>query len=280
MDRARLNSTVTDNSFDEISPALALEYSPTQHLSSRLSSTGLFKAPELGEVFLGAGSADEANPGIKAETGRNNQFSLSFEAPVGAVEQVSAGFTLFRTEVDQYIYDYAETDSFYGKDNIGSLRNQGYELYAGANQGALKALLTYSHAKTKLAADALYASFDGSRLDREQGDSLSLNLDYRLDAWNLDLNWTWQWVDSLAAGKALDAPEDNRKPSYTLHSLAAKWQATPALQVGMAAENLFDEYYAAQSSQTGISQHPRFGQLYLMDYEPGRNLKLSLTYRL
>ncbi len=279
-DRARLNSTVTDNSFDEISPALALEYSPTQHLSSRLSSTGLFKAPELGEVFLGAGSADEVNPGIKAETGRNNQFSLSFEAPVGAIEQLSAGFTLFRTEVDQYIYDYAETDSFYGKDNIGSLRNQGYELYAGAKQGALKALLTYSHAKTKLAADALYASLDGSRLDREQGDSLSLNLDYRLEAWRLDINWNWQWVDSLAAGKALDAPEDNPKPSYTVHSLAAKWQATPALQVGMAAENLFDEYYASQSSQTGISQHPRFGQLYLMDYEPGRNLKLSLTYRL
>lgn len=279
-DLARLNSTVTNNSFDELSPALALECSPTNHLSSRLSSTGLFKAPELGEVFLGAGSDDEANPGIEAETGRNNQFSLSFEAPVGAIEQVSAGFTLFRTDIDQYIYDYAETDSFYGKDNIGSLRNQGYELYTGVNHGALKALLTYSHAKSKLAADPLYASLDGSRLDREQGDSLSLNLDYRLEAWNLDLNWNWQWVDSLAAGKALDAPDDNRKPSYSLHSLAAKWQASEALNIGLAIENVFDEYYASQSSQNGISQHPRFGQLYLMDYEPGRNLKLNLTYRL
>lgn len=279
-DRISLTSTLTEEDYDQASPALALEYSPVSFLSSRLSSTGLFKAPELGEVFLGAGSEDEPNPAIEAETGRNNQFSLSLESPLAGLEQVSGGFTLFRTDIDQYIYDYAETDTFYGKDNIGQMRNQGYELYVGIKHGALNTLLTYSHAKSKLAADALYADLDGSRLDREQGDSLSLNLDYRLDAWNLDLNWNWQWVDSLAAGKALDAPDDNRKASYSLHSLAAKWQASKALGLGLAVENLFDEYYASQSSQNGISQHPRFGQLFLMDYEPGRNIKLNLTYRL
>jgi hemoglobin/transferrin/lactoferrin receptor protein len=279
-DSADLNSTLTNNTFDALSPALAVEFSPTQYLTTRLSSTGLFKAPELGEVFLGAGSEDEANPGIEAETGRNTQWSIAYEAPLAGIEQLSSGFTLFRSDIDQYIYDYAETDTFYGKDNIGSMASKGYETYVGVNHGPFKALLTYSHATSDLAAEPPYESLAGARLDREQGDSLSFNLDYRLEAYRLDLNWNWQWVDSLAAGKALDAPEHNRKPGYRLHSLAANWQATEAFNLSLAVENLFDAYYASQSSQNGTSIHPRFGELYLMDYEPGRNIKLRLAYRL
>ncbi|HEY6528961.1 MAG TPA: TonB-dependent receptor [Cellvibrionaceae bacterium] len=279
-DRAKLDSAVTDSAFDALSPALAVEYSPTQHLTTRVSSTGIFKAPELSEVFIGAGSEDEANPTIEAESGHNTQWSIAYQSALFGIEQVSGGFTVFRSDIDHYIYDYAETATFYGKDNIGSMASQGYEAYAGLNQGPLKVLLTYSHAKSQLAAEAPYENLDRARLDREQGDSLSLNLDYRLEVYRLDLNWNWQWVDSLAAGKALDAPEHNRKPGYRLHSLAANWQATEAFNLSLAVENLFDAYYASQSSQNGTSIHPRFGELYLMDYEPGRNIKLRLAYRL
>jgi len=44
-------------------------------------------------------------------------------------------------------------------------------------------------------------------------------------------------------------------------------------------DNLFDEYYASQSSRTGVSFHPVFGELYLTDYEPGRNVKATIAYQ-
>jgi hemoglobin/transferrin/lactoferrin receptor protein len=66
-----------------------------------------------------------------------------------------------------------------------------------------------------------------------------------------------------------------------VHNLSAHWQpaAVKGLGLTLGMDNLFDEFYASQSSRTGTSIHPRFGKLYLMDYEPGRNAKLTVSYR-
>ena len=66
-----------------------------------------------------------------------------------------------------------------------------------------------------------------------------------------------------------------------VHNISLRW--TPAqwegLDLTLGVDNLFDEYYASQSSRTGLSKHPLFGDLFLLDYEPGRNVKVSVGYR-
>ena len=88
-------------------------------------------------------------------------------------------------------------------------------------------------------------------------------------------------MEKLGAGLDLDgASLDNSKDGYTVVNVSARW--TPASYPGLAltvgADNLLDEYYASQSSRTGLSFHPRFGELQLTDYEPGRNVKATVSY--
>lgn len=273
-----MDAVTVDNKFDEVTWAFATEYEINQNLLVKASTTQLFKAPEIAEVFIGAGLFDTPNPDIKAETGYNTEFSLAYEDAVLGAERFAFGFTLFQTDIDDYIYDYAAR-SF--KDNIGDMQIDGIEMYVGYDIGNLKTLLTYSDADSELDAATDYASLDGARIDRQQGETLSLNVDYTFDELDLALHWDILNVNDVRADLDLDgATQDNAKDSYTVHNLSARWTPNQiaGLSVAVGIDNVTDEFYASQSSRTGTSFHPLFGQLYLLDYEPGRNYKVTVSY--
>ena len=274
-----MDTTLVDKKFDDVTGALAAEYQLTPNLLFKASRTQLFKAPEVAEVFVGAGLFDTPNPDIKPETGDNTEFSIAYEDAVLGADRFLAGVTLFKTEIEDYIYDYAGR-SF--KDNIGDMELDGYEAYIGYNVGQFKALLTFSEADSDLDASADYATLDGARIDRQQGDTISLSLDYHIDALNIDLHWDVLNVDDVSTGLDLDgATLDNAKEGFTVHNISARWQPeqVEGLSITLGVDNLTDEFYASQSSRTGTSFHPLFGSLYLVDYEPGRNYKLTVSYQ-
>ncbi|MCB1755342.1 MAG: TonB-dependent receptor [Gammaproteobacteria bacterium] len=281
--QADVDATLVKDTFSEVTGALALEYTPTSKLLLSLSTTQLFKAPEIGEVFTGGGLFDTPNPDIQAETGLNSELSLAYEDAMLGAERFATGVTVFQTTLDDYIYDYAPNDEGSWKDNVGDMEITGFEAYIAYDKGALKALLTYSKADSELDAFAQYTALDGARLDRTQGDTLSLNLDYRLSSTDLSLHWESLLVDDVKADLDLDgATADNAKDGYSVHNVSAKWspKSIKGLGVTVGIDNIFDEFYASQSSRTGLSLHPRFGELYLQDYEPGRNIKLTVSYDL
>ncbi|MCV6613854.1 MAG: TonB-dependent receptor, partial [Cellvibrionaceae bacterium] len=110
---------------------------------------------------------------------------------------------------------------------------------------------------------------------------ISFSLDYRLDALDLVLHWDVLDVDGLGAGLDLDgATLNNAKDGFTVHNISARWTPSQVegLAISLGVDNLSDEYYASQSSRTGTSFHPVFGPLYLFDYEPGRNIKVTASY--
>lgn len=279
-EKADVDAHYINDEFSAFTGALAIEYQAMDSLLFRLSNTELFKAPELSEVFIGAGLYDTANPDIKAETGNNLQLSAAFEDDILGADKFSAGFTLFDTQIDNYIYDYAPlVPRGYIKDNIGDMQIKGVEAYVGYNWNNLTTLLTFSNSESELDAFSEWASFDKARIDREQGDTLSFSLGYDLTAWNLHLHWDTLQVDALPAGPDLDgATLENSKDSYLVHNISAIWKPTERFNLVLGIENLSDEFYASQSSRTGLSFHPRFRELYLMDYEPGRNIKLTFGY--
>lgn len=274
-----IESTVVDDTFSDSSLALAIEYQLNDSLLVELSTTQLFKGPEIGEVFVGAGFYDTPNPSIEAETGMNNELAFAYEG-----ELLAAGLTLFNTEIENYIYDYARNPvGGRWKDNVGDMSIDGYEAYIEYQQGPWQTLLTYSSAESELEAFTDYVSLNTARIDRQQGDTISFNLDYEFFAKNIRLHWDFLVVDDVAAGPDLDgATLDNAKEGYSVHNVSLRWSPDSdldglALTIGI--DNLFDEFYASQSSRTGTSFHPLFRELYLFDYEPGRNIKASISYQ-
>lgn len=270
-----IDTIVVDDTFTETTGALAIEYEFLDNFLVRLSQTQLFKGPEIGEVFIGAGIGDVPNPDIEAETGTNTEFAFAYQG-----ELFSAGITAFDTEVENYIYDYVPG---VGKENVGDMTIDGYEAYAGFHNNDLDILLTFSSADSELDAFTQYAALDGARIDRKQGDTWSLNLDYFIEAIDLSLHWDSLIVDDLEDGIDLGGASQNRsKDGYAVHNIAIRWvpeNKLKGLTVTFGVDNLFDEFYASQSSHTGTSSHPVFGSLYLFDYEPGRNIKATVSYQ-
>ena len=162
-DTVELNTTLTDDSFSEFTAGLGIEQQITDGLSAGLHSTQLFKAPEVAEVYVGAGLYDTPNPDIEAETGINHELSLDYADAVLGADKFSVGATVFQTEINDYIYDYAARGF---KDNVGDLTIRGSELYLGYDIANLQTMLTFSRAASDLNATSEYPQFDGARIDR------------------------------------------------------------------------------------------------------------------
>lgn len=280
-DNVNVQSTTTDDVYDGTSGALALEYRPSDQWVFKLSGTELFKAPEIGEVFAGAGSGDVPNPNIQEETGLNTEFSLAYQK-----EWLTAGATIFDTVIENYIYDYIPAPERRNmKGNIGEMQLSGGEVYFGYTGERLTALITFSDSDSELDANSFYPQYDGARIDRKQGFTTSFSADYEMAEHGFSVHFESLIVDSLSPGLDLDGTSldsANAKASYHVHNLAMRWvnpNDVKGLEVTAGIDNIFDEYYASQSSRTGLSAHPVFGDLYLTDVEPGRNVKIGLGYR-
>lgn len=274
-----LDSVMVDKKYSDVLFALAGEYFVNQDLVVRLSSMQLFKSPEIAEVFVGAGLRSVENNDIKAETGLNSELAVAYQTELNNDLKLVTGFTLFKSDIDDYIYDYATDD--WKPDNIGTMTIEGAEVYFGIESNNLAANVSYSDAESELDAATGYEKFEGARLDRQQGDTISANVNYNLEQYNLVLNWEVMNVDSVDNALDIDgASLDKSKDGFTIHNISAVWKPEffEDITVVVGADNLFDEYYASQSSRTGVSVHPRFGKLQLTDYEPGRNIKATVSY--
>ncbi|MCL1112037.1 TonB-dependent receptor [Shewanella basaltis] len=285
-DKYSIDSKVVDNDFNNTAWALELAVQPTNDLLFSLSATELFKGPEIGEVFVGAGLFDTSNEDIKAETGTNYELAFAYQFNAFGDDSVSLGATVFKTEINDYIYDYASapatSGSSYWKDNIGDMEIEGFETYINYLNGGFSGSVTFSSAESELQAFEQYSDLNGARLDRQQGDTISATVGYLFEEIGLSFNWELLHAGDVDAGLDLDgASLDNSKQRYTVHNINARWdiQAIEGLSIIAGVDNLFDEYYASQSSRTGVSFHPRFGELYLQDFEPGRNIKATVSYQ-
>lgn len=285
-DEYDIDSAVVDNNFSNTSLALALEYQVNDDLLFKISSTELFKGPEIGEVFVGAGLFDTENQNIDAETGYNLEAAFAYKTEVMGDDSLSLGATIFNTQVDDYIYDYATPPADVGgrswKDNIGNMKIEGIEAYINYHVDNFDASLTYSDAESELDAFSDYEDLDGARLDRQQGHTISANANYFFSDQGITVSWEMLHVDDVEGNLDLDgASLDNSKEGYIVHNIQARWDvdALSGLTVIAGVDNVFDEFYASQSSRTGVSFHPRFGELYLQDFEPGRNIKATVSYQ-
>lgn len=179
---------------------------------------------------------------------------------------------LFRTDIDDRITEsYNSTTGGYDIYNGRDVRLEGFELSGSYRYQNLSAKLGYAVTEATYRDDGS-VMLDANGRSADLGDSLSLSLNYDLPQWKAQLGWNSIWVmeeDAVEAGSDV-------KEAYDVHSVFAQW--APAQVNGLTLifgiDNLFDEQYVSHSSRTGYAR----GTV-LDDYEPGRNVKLSVAYQ-
>jgi len=240
-------------------------------------------------VFIGAGLRETLNTDIQAETGLNTEAAIAWEPG-----PFNLGATLFETRIEQFIYDQAphpSPDIRGWRDNVGDMEISGLEAWAGYELGPLALLLTVADVDSRLSASSAYAqpptdspsNLDGARLPETQGLTWSFSADYTFAAPQLKLNWETMQVASLDGDKVLGGPDlSSSKTGFVVHNISALWTPEDTLEgltVALGVDNLFDEYYVSQSSNSGLTFHPLFGALDLRDFEPGRNVKATVAWQ-
>jgi len=260
------------DTWNDVQTALAADYRVNDQLTIIASFTELFKGPQPGEIFINEQAGKTYNPDLEPETGDNVEYGFRYQAGnVLGADELRVALTVFESTIDDYIepVDFPNDDCV-GRgciewdQNIGKVEIDGFESSIRYAVGAFDALLTYANSDSEIiSANTI------EPLEREVGDSAGLTLNYFVEQYDLALTWYWQKVFS-----------EGEKAAYQVHDFTAVWepQHINGLTATLGLENLFDETYVSHASRTGTTVHPRFGDLQLDDFEPGRNIKLSLAY--
>jgi len=271
-DYEKTDNNGIQHSWDNVSGAIAIEWQPIDSLNFTLSSTELFKGPELTELFEGISAMKVNNPDLIPEEGRNDEFSMRFRTEnLFAEDTLSANIRIFKTDIENKIVlvDYPNDQIPRGgplwDQNIGNVELDGIELSVLYDVANFNFLATYSTTDTEQLST-------GKPLDREGGDRFGLKVQYDLFDYGVFLSWGVQVVKDQ---QELD------KEGYSIHNISATWQGdalVDGLTFTFGVDNLFDKAYVSHASRTGTTTHPVFGFVDMNDFEPGRNIKLTAAY--
>ena len=217
------------------------------------------------DVVINGGRAVKPERSTSREGGiRYNVSGLVFPE-----DHLSAQVTFFNTHLTNTIE--VETGGARGApitaiyNNSDTLRSTGYEVTLDWGFKAVQTRMTFS-------------SFD-----TEDSDGNPVGIIRRKAAASGDqFVWDTRWAPTprITLGYTLtcvadltEVPEgDSERPGYVLHGLQASWrpERLPGLTLSLAVDNLFDKYYADQSSiewTNGVVP------------EPGRDVRLAVTYQ-
>lgn len=261
-----VNGKINDNKFTY---GLASEYAVNDELTLHASATTLYKGVEMVDVLATnrlSGSAS-ASSGVKSETGINKEIGFRYikDNTLGA-DTIGFAFKYFNTTIKDYITnEWASGYTHNYLKNSGDVDIKGFESSFAYHLGDFESLLTYAKSDSKFKDTGLATS-------KDPGDTISVNLKYAI-ANNLKLSWT-----SLFALSEKDTAgsEFNEKKSYNVHDTAVNWKpkAVKGLTVIAGIDNIFDKEYTSH-----ISENRTFGGTKTTDYEPGRNIKVTLSYK-
>ncbi len=263
-----IDLTNIDEDFRETTWALAADYRVTQNLELLASFTQLFKGPELAEPFQGTGGVLLPNGDLEPETGENIEVGLRFSQDIGDSATFKFGFNVFETRIDDYITIEGRATQRYV--NSGTAKIEGFEASANYSVGIFDTLLSY--ARSDLNGDNLEAD-DTTESLREIGDSITFDVNAKISE-RLTANY-----NMLNIRKKTREFAGADKPGYTVHNISVlyepEWFDGATFVAGV--DNLFDKEYTSHASREGLAPFTNPPTL-LDDVEPGRNVKVSVSY--
>ena len=261
----QLDGLVGDINENKLTYSLAAEYAVNENLSLLASHTTLFKGVPMQEVFANYRLNVVENSDIESETGNNNEIGFKYiQNDLFGADQIGFSAKYYVTNMDNDIgYTYG-TD--WNMINLGSTKTKGIEASFAYALDKFDGLLTYSKMDSNI-------EYSGEPLDTQIGDKFTLNLKYKA---NSQVGLSWKSVLFLDENNVNSDLYVDQKEGYSVHDIAIDYSPTSikGLKIIAGIDNLFDKNYVSQSSIAGT-----FRNLDTTDYEPGRNFKLTLSYK-
>ena len=271
--------------YDNVVGALAASYEIAPMTQVFASYTQLFNGPDLSQaIFNSDGDNTYVNNNLKAEEGSNAEIGIAKTlrdlTVAGDALQLSGKY--FETNIENFIEFVRSGGTRVGLDcatgqsggacqgavnKDEDFKIKGVELAADYKMNNFSMGLGYTRARSKgeKTGDSI-PSVTGS--NSNSGDRYMVNLNYEPND-VVGLGWRSTYVASITDNK------QNTKPNYDVHDVYMNY--TPRqldnIKATVGVYNLFDEAYASHSSRLNTADFTT------TDFEPGRNIKASLTYQ-
>ncbi|QKJ22547.1 TonB-dependent receptor domain-containing protein [Poseidonibacter lekithochrous] len=258
---------IKDNKFTY---GLAAEYLISDNLTLLASATTLYKGVEMVDVLDSSRTVSTEVKSLKAETGINKEIGFRYiKDNVLGADNIGLSVKYFRTNIkDTIVTNWANVSGtwYATKANNGDLDLDGVEASFKYELGDFSSLLTYAHSNSNFTATNKSTNY-------EPGDSLSLNLNYQVTP-NINTSWNSIFVKKEKDIGSINGIEN--KPGYSVHNMAVNYtpETIKNLSVIAGVDNIFNKEFISHASSTGSGRGAFFG-----DYEAGRNMKLTLSYK-
>lgn len=256
-----------------LSPNASLTWMASDALSLRASAGHTLRGAGLKEAFYVDNMRWRNDPQLQPEKAQNMELGFNYAAGPWAAKGA-----VFRQTIDNFITTTSAAS--WAVKNVGRMQSNGYELSMGWTQGPVRASAGVTQTNPKLNGYDLGDEAYG--LGVSSGRSWTLNLGWRLPAWNLDLEWAARFAQAKTANEYLIS--ENRavvkhKAGYGVHDLYVNWrpQGSDRLRVTLGIRNLFNKFYYDQASYAhyvepnGVAKPRGFA-------EPGRNLRVDVRW--
>ena len=274
--------------YDNVVGALAASYEIAPQTQVFASYTQLFNGPDLSQAIFNRDGADTyVNKDLKAEEGDNAEVGIvtTLRDLTTANDALQLSGKYFETNIENYIEYVRSGGSHKGLDcETGALggscqgainkdedyKIKGVELAADYKMDNFSMGLSYAHARSK-GKDTGHSIYSQTGSSSDTGDKYMVNLTYQPTE-TTDIGWRSTYVAAVTPNTGGD---DIRKPSYDVHDIFMSYSPTQVegLKATVGVYNIFDETYASHASRFNALKYES------TDFEPGRNIKASLSYQ-
>ena len=273
--------------YDNVVGAFAASYEIAPRTQVFASYTELFNGPDLAQaIFNRNGDGIYVNKDLKPEEGYNSEVGISttLRNLTTAEDALQLSAKYFKSNIENF-QQYMRTGSRPGRQGLdcetgaigGSCQGmynsaedyeiKGVELAANYNTSNFGMGIGYSRARSEGSETGnSIPSVSGGSAD--SGDRVMVNLNYA-PSQEVDLGWRSTYVASITDNQGMT------KPSYDVHDVFMSYmpRQLTGVKATIGVYNIFDETYASHSSRLNIDNDAA------TDFEPGRNIKASLTYQ-
>ena len=279
--------------YNEFTPALALDYEIVKGLNAFVNYAKVFRGPDIIEsMYAGRAKNFEANKDLKATTGNSYETGLKYHGDISEASSYSLSAKYFMTKYKNLIVDNgsytANKISILKRINAGGADISGVELLARLNLDALSLAASYTHQSVKY-KDRILTSCRGGAIGpcystsnvigyRDQGDKYTFNAEYAFSSIDTLLGYNLIYFASKNTTSAGNDKSVNI-PSYAVSDIYATYSPSSGkfkgLEINAGIYNLFNKVYASQSQRTAdYTGDPNY-----VDWEPGRNFKVNVSYK-
>ena len=278
--------------FNEFTPALALDYEILKGLNAFASYARVFRGPDVIESMMASGSSRgialswEANKKLKATTGNSYETGLKYHGDINEASSYSLSAKYFMTKYKNLIVDNnaagGRINPVLVRINAGGADISGVELLARLNLDALSLAASYTHQNVKYkdrVAKPNGTYYTSNIIGyRDQGDKYTFNAEYAFSSIDTLIGYNLIYFASKNTISAGDN-ENVKIPSYAVSDIYATYAPSSGkfkgLEINAGIYNLFNKAYASQSQRTAdYTGDPNY-----VDWEPGRNFKVNVSYK-